>query len=216
MEKYLWKLCDGDPQKLAVMVGATSQPTTSSTPEPDEDPIPYPDADELQEPDELSLANAIIANSGYAEGTQAETTQVSDEEPVQVASSSPGVEAAAAFSSSPDDEVQCEQQQTPVKPPWLPPPMAIHWFPVSLQCHRPLSFQMCSLHIFTREGLRHARATGKASSQGSEMMQRMNTQLGVMAAEMCQMYKLQQKQCELQEQQLELQCKDMEVHQKEL
>ena len=42
------------------------------------------------------------------------------------------------------------------------------------------------------------------------MMKRMNTQFGVMAAEMCQMCKLQQKQCELQEH------KDIEVCQKEL
>ena len=59
MKEYLLKLCDGDPQKLAVAVGATSQKAASATPEPDEGAIPDPDADELQEPEELSLAMSL-------------------------------------------------------------------------------------------------------------------------------------------------------------
>ena len=74
VKEYLLKLCDGDPQKLVVMVGATSQPAASANPDPDEDPIPDTDADELQEPEELFLANAIVASTEYAEETQAETT----------------------------------------------------------------------------------------------------------------------------------------------
>ena len=43
VKECLLKLCDGDPQKLAVMVGATSQPAASATPEPDKGPILDPD-----------------------------------------------------------------------------------------------------------------------------------------------------------------------------
>ena len=67
-------------------------------------------------------------------GKQVETTQVPDEEAVPVTSSSLGVEATAAVSNSPDNEVQHDQQQILVKPPQLPPPAAPHQFPVSLEC----------------------------------------------------------------------------------
>ena len=57
MKAFLLKLCNGDPQRLAVLVGAT--------PRPDAVTIAEPEADELQEPADLPLAIAIVAGAEY-------------------------------------------------------------------------------------------------------------------------------------------------------
>ena len=48
------------------------------------------------------------------------------------------------------------------------------------------------------------------------MAKELDTQLGVMTAELCKVHKLQQKQLDLQEQQLELQYKGIELRQHKL
>ena len=117
---------------------------------------------------------------------------------------------------APDGNPAAEEPQTPVNPSKVPRLVAPYRFPATMQHHRPLSSQLCSISTFARESLRHARIAGKAHTQGCEMAKELHTQLGVMTAELHKVYKLQQKQLDLQEQQLELQCKDIELRKHKL
>ena len=207
MKAYLLKLCNGDPQKLAVLVGATSRPDAGVIPETNAYTVAEPYADELQKPADLSLAIAIVAGAEYTQEEQTTQTTVQGEAAVPVASSSPGKERAPKVTCSPDEELQ-----TPVKTPQLPPPTA----PWGCQYPCGAVFPDVQCPHLHREDLRHAIAAGMTSTQEADMMKVISTQMGAIAAEVCRMCKLQQEQCKLQDHQFELQCKDIELHQHEL
>ena len=193
---YLQKLCDGDPQKLTAHAGMNQET------------VP----DDLQEPAEMSLVNAIIEGAeqlgpGTAHGDNPVLVEAAALAPVAVSTPE---------KVTPEANSTAEDPQTPVNPPKVPRLVVPYRFPATLQHHRPLSSQLCSISTFARESLRHAMTTGKASTQSHNMAKELHTQLGIMAAELHKVHKLQQKQIDLQEQQLELQCKDIELWQCEL
>ena len=192
---YLQKLCDGDPQKLAALAGMNQEA------------VP----DDLLEPADMSLANAITEG---AEQTGPWTAH--GDNPVPVEAAVAPVAVSTPEKVAPEANPAAEEPQTPVNPPKVPRPVAPNRFPATLQHHRPLSSQLCSISTFARESLRHPMTAGKASTQGCEMAKELHTQLGVMTAELCKVCKLQQKQLNLQEQLLELQCKDIELRQGKL
>ena len=161
MKAYLLNLCNGDPQRSEMLVCVTPGPDAGTNPEPDAGTVAEPEADELWEPDNFFLVIAIGAGLEYTGEMQTTQTPVQSEVAVSVAGSSPDEKRVPMVTSSPVEELQ-----TPMKISQLPPPTAPCQVPVSLQYYRQLSSQMCSLHIFTRKGLSHARADGKAIPKG--------------------------------------------------
>ena len=76
---------------------------------------------------------------------------------------------------APEANPTAEESQTPVNPPEVPRPVAPYRFPATLQNHRLLSSQLCSIRTFARESLRHAMTTGKANTWGHKMAKESHT-----------------------------------------
>ena len=121
----------------------------------------------------MSLANAIIEG---AEQPGPGTTHSDNPVPVEAAAVVP-VAVSTPEKVAPEANPTAEMSQTPVNPPKVPRPVALYRFPVTLQDHRPLSSQFCSISNFARESLRHAMTAGKASTQGHKMAKELHTQL---------------------------------------
>ena len=161
---YLQKLCDGDPQKLAVLAGMNHETI----------------ADDLQEPAEMSLTDDIIEG---AEQPRPETAQVADPLPVKEAAVVP-VDVSTPEKVVLESNPAAEEPQTPVNPPKVPRPVALYRYAATLQCYRPLPSPLHSINTFARESLRHTRTAGKASTQGHELTTEFHTKLGVMTTEL--------------------------------
>ena len=153
----------------------------------------------------MSLTDAIIEG---AEQPAPGAAQVADLLPVKEAAVVP-VDVSTPEEVVPESNPAAEEPQTPLNPSKVPRQVAPYRYAGTLQCHRPLPSPLCSINTLAREGWRHIRTAGKASTQGHELTTEFHTKLGVMTTELCKVHKLQQKQLALQKQQLELQQKEV-------